>query len=92
MDKAEIKALLKTAETLDLNDDERKKLSGSFIALKSGNTHYEMKGEGETIVLTHGYATPYYIYDKLFDAFVKAGYRVLRYDLLGRGFSERIAG
>ena len=90
MDKAEIKALLKTAETLELNDDERKKLPGSFIALKSGNTHYEMKGEGETIVLTHGYATPYYIYDKLFDTFVKAGYRVLRYDLLGRGFSERV--
>lgn len=90
MDKSELKALIKKAETIELTDEERKKLSGSFISLPSGNTHYEIHGSGEPIVLVHGYATPYYIYDKLFDAFIKAGYRVLRYDLLGRGFSERV--
>lgn len=90
MEKSEYKTLAKKAETLELNDEERKKIPGSFISLKSGNTHYEIKGDGEPIVLVHGYATPYYIYDKLFDAFVKAGYRVLRYDLLGRGYSERV--
>lgn len=89
MDKNEYKALVKQAATLELTDAERKKLGGSFVDLPTGNTHYELKGEGETIVLVHGYATPFYIYDKLFDIFVKSGYRVLRYDLLGRGFSQR---
>lgn len=89
MNKNEYKALIKQAGTLELNDTERKKLHGNFISLPSGNTHYELKGDGETIVLVHGYATPYYIYDKLFERFTAEGYRVLRYDLLGRGFSER---
>lgn len=90
MDKSEYKALSKLAETLELSDEERKKLGGSFISLPCGNTHYELKGEGEAIVLVHGYATPYHIYDKLFEKFTQMGYRVLRYDLLGRGFSERV--
>lgn len=89
MDKKEYKALTKDAGKIELNAEERSKLSGSFIDLPTGNTHYELKGEGEIIVLVHGYATPYYIYDKLFKAFCDKGYRVLRYDLLGRGFSER---
>ena len=90
MNKEEIKLALKQAEKKILNDEERSKLEGSFIDLPSGNTHYEVKGEGELVVLTHGYATPYYIYDKIFECLVSKGYKVLRYDLLGRGYSERV--
>lgn len=90
MDKNGYKRLLKQAATRELCDSEREKLDGKFISLPVGNTHYEIKGTGETVVLVHGYATPYYIYDKLFDIFSENGYRVLRYDLLGRGFSERV--
>ncbi|MBE6819173.1 MAG: alpha/beta hydrolase [Ruminococcaceae bacterium] len=90
MDKKEKKALLAKAQTLELDDAARVKAAGSFIDLPGGNTHYEIKGEGETVVLVHGYSTPYYIYDKLFERFVAAGYKVLRYDLLGRGLSERV--
>ena len=90
MTKQELQALLKTAQTKELTDAERAKASGSFIELPCGNTHYEVKGEGTPCVLVHGYATPYFIYDKLFDALVENGYRVLRYDLLGRGLSERV--
>ena len=79
-------------EKLELNDAERGRAKGSFIALPSGNTHYELAGEGEAVVLTHGYATPYYIYDQVFKVLVEAGYKVLRYDLLGRGLSERVKG
>ncbi len=85
-----MKDLLSKAETLDLTDDERKKASGCFVDLPCGNTHYELSGTGENVVLVHGYATPYFIYDKVFRALVAAGYRVLRYDLLGRGLSERV--
>ena len=73
----------------DLTDEARASLPGSFIDLPCGNTHYEMKGEGTPVVLVPGYATPYYIYNKVFDALLAEGYRVLRYDLLGRGLSER---
>lgn len=90
MDNTEYKKLVKNIETLELTDSERAKCKGSFISLPSGNTHYQMDGEGETVVLTHGYATPYFIYDKIYDQLLKDGYRVIRYDLFGRGYSERI--
>ena len=90
MDKTQAKALIGAAETLELTDQVRAAAPGSFIALPSGNTHYELVGEGETVVLVHGYSTPYFIYDKLFERFVADGYKVLRYDLFGRGLSERV--
>lgn len=85
-----IKELLADAGTLELNESEKAKAPGSFIDLPCGCTHYEVKGEGELCVLVHGYAIPYYIYDKVADALVANGYKILRYDLLGRGLSERV--
>ena len=89
MEKAELKTLSRQTDRVELNNAERAKASGSFIVLPSGITHYQLAGDGALVVLTHGYATPYYIYDKVFDRLVSSGYRVLRYDLLGRGMSER---
>ena len=64
---------------------------GSFIDLPCGKTHYVVEGEGKDwVVLVHGYATPLFIYDKIAEGLVKEGYKVLRYDLLGRGLSERV--
>lgn len=77
--------------SLKLDEEARKKLFGSFINLPSGNTHYCVEGDGkEWAVLVHGYATPYFIYDKIAAGLIKEGYKVLRYDLLGRGLSERV--
>lgn len=90
MTSTELKSLLDEAGKYELNDSERAKAEGNFIDLPCGNTHYEVKGEGELCVLVHGYATPYYIYDKVFNNLVEKGYKVLRYDLLGRGLSERV--
>lgn len=92
MDKFEFKQIVKEIEKYELNEEERQKLFGSFIDLKCGNTHYEIKGNGEAVVLVHGFATPYFIYDKIFNFLVQKGYKVLRYDLLGRGYSERVKG
>ena len=90
MTDTELKALISEGGTKELTDEERKKLKGSFIQLPCGNTHYELKGEGEAVVLVHGYATPYVIYEKVFNSLVEKGYKVLRYDLMGRGLSERV--
>lgn len=84
--------LVGNIEKFELTQNERKKYSGSFIKLPCGETHYELKGSGEAVVLVHGYATPYFIYDKIFAFLVEKGYKVLRYDLLGRGLSERVNG
>lgn len=92
MEKKRWKELIKNIEKYDLTDEVRASSKGAFATLSCGNTHYEVKGAGEPVILVHGYATPYFIYDKLFDGLVKSGYKVLRYDLLGRGLSERVKG
>ena len=78
-------------ETKELNDLIRKEESGSFIQLSDGFTHYELSNPGaeNTVVLIHGFSVPYYIYDPTFEFLTQSGFRVLRYDLFGRGFSDR---
>lgn len=91
MNAKRVKEIVKNAETLELNDEARKKEGSTYIKLpKTGVTRYELKGEGKPMVMVHGYATPMYIYDKLFYHYVAKGYKVLRYDLVGRGMSERV--
>jgi len=78
-------------ETKELNESTRKEADGSFIALTDGVTHYELGGpeNGKPVVLVHGFSVPYFIYDPTFEFLVNSGFRVLRYDLIGRGFSDR---
>ena len=78
-------------ETRELNDDVRRSANGSFIPLPDGITHYEIGGpeSGKTVVLIHGFSVPYFIYDPTFEFLTGSGFRVLRYDLFGRGFSDR---
>ncbi|HYA97299.1 MAG TPA: alpha/beta hydrolase [Methylomirabilota bacterium] len=78
-------------ETLPMDDAARALVPGSFVNLPNGATHYELAGPAgaRTVVLVHGFSVPYYIWDPTFDALVKAGFRVLRYDLFGRGWSDR---
>ncbi len=78
-------------EVKELDASERKKALGSFIQLTDGMTHYELGGPdtGKLVVLVHGFSVPYYIWDSTYPALIKKGYRVLRYDTYGRGWSDR---
>ncbi|MCG8483686.1 MAG: alpha/beta hydrolase [Clostridia bacterium] len=78
-------------EKESLNSETRGELSGSFIELSDGLTHYELKGDSEakTIVLVHGNAAPHFTWDNNIDALVDKGFRVLRYDIYGHGYSDR---
>ena len=80
-------------ETKELNDETRRSAAGSFIQLADGVTHYELSGNesGDAVVLIHGFSVPYFIYDPTIKFLTDAGFRVLRYDLYGRGFSDRPA-
>lgn len=43
------------------------------------------------VVLVPGFSVPYFVYDPTFQFLTQAGFRALRYDLFGRGFSDRPA-
>ena len=45
--------------------------------------------EDNWAVLLHGFSAPSYIWESTSQRLVKAGYQVLRFDLYGRGFSDR---
>jgi pimeloyl-ACP methyl ester carboxylesterase len=64
---------------------------GEFIALGAGTTHFERAGpaDGQVVVLVHGVSVPYFIWDGTFKALADAGFHVLRFDLYGRGYSDR---
>jgi pimeloyl-ACP methyl ester carboxylesterase len=78
-------------ETYTLADESRATISGEFIRIPQGVVHYEMSGPSERrlIVLVHGFSVPNFIWDPTFYALTDAGFRVLRYDLFGRGYSDR---
>ncbi len=78
-------------ETESLTESVRAAAGGSYVRLRDGITHYEVAGPDKqpTVVLVHGFSVPYYIWDPTFDGLVKAGFTVVRYDLYGRGYSDR---
>lgn len=83
--------LLHITENLTLDSASRAALPGTFVQLADGVTHYELGGPAAApvIVLVHGFSVPAYIWDPTFEGLTQAGLRVLRYDLFGRGFSDR---
>jgi pimeloyl-ACP methyl ester carboxylesterase len=78
-------------ERRDIDEAVRTAAPGQFVRLGDGYTHYELGGppDGRPVVLVAGVSVPYYIWDPTFSALVQAGFRVLRYDYYGRGFSDR---
>jgi len=78
-------------EKKNLNKGVREMLPGTFIELEDGTVHYQIGGpnEGEPIVLVHGFSSPLFIWDPTYIFLVDNGFRVLRYDLFGRGYSDR---
>ncbi len=75
----------------ELDMKTRNALGGSFVSLTDGYTHYELSGkrDAKTVVLIHGNAAPICSWDYTVGALVNAGYRVLRYDVFGHGYSDR---
>ncbi|WP_319404667.1 alpha/beta hydrolase [uncultured Desulfosarcina sp.] len=78
-------------EIKELGDDARTNASGSFSRLSKGLTHYKLSGpsDGKVVVLIHGIGGPFGIWSKIVDSLTSHGFRVLQYDLYGRGYSDR---
>lgn len=72
----------------------RRGAPGRFAKLSQGATHYRWDGpvDGPVAVCIHGLTSASYIWDPVARNLNRMGYRVLRYDLLGRGLSDRPEG
>ena len=83
-------------ETLNLNKKVRAEIGGQYASLKNGVVHYQLNTDAlrknpnaELVILVHGFSSPMYLFDPTFEYLVKQGFQVLRFDLFGRGFSDR---
>jgi len=78
-------------ETHNIEDALLTEVPGQRIDLPLGATYYELAGptDGDKVILVHGFSVPSYIWEPTFQRLSQEGFRVLRYDLYGRGFSDR---
>ncbi len=77
-----------------MTDAARTQAPGAFVTLSQGVTHYRWHGvgTGPVAVCVHGLTTPGFVWDGIAEGLVRLGFRVLVYDLYGRGFSDRPGG
>lgn len=83
--------IINDRETKELSHNLRKTTNGNYIELSQGITHYELDGpdNGKVVVMLHGFSVPYYIWNGTYEYLVDHGFKVLRYDMYGRGYSDR---
>ncbi|MCW5879217.1 MAG: alpha/beta fold hydrolase [Anaerolineales bacterium] len=69
----------------------REALPGDVVRLSDGATYYQQAGppRRQPVILIHGFSVPQFIWDPTFDVLTAAGLHVIRYDLFGRGYSDR---
>ena len=74
--------------------NERYGAPGEFADLSQGVTHYRWVGpaRGPVAVVIHGFASPMESMESVAQGLGGLGYRVLMYDLYGRGLSDAPAG
>ncbi len=77
-----------------MGSEARQAAPGEFVELSQGITHYQWHGpvRGPIAVCVHGLTTPSFVWQGLAAGLSAMGYRVLTYDLFGRGYSDRPDG
>ena len=82
---------VRSAEHLDLDDEARSLAPGSFVELSHGLVHYRVGGpeQGQPVLFVHGFSVPSYTWDRVAPVVAARGYRTIRFDLYGRGYSAR---
>lgn len=78
-------------KSIIITDEIRASFPGETAQLTEGSVYYQLEGpkNGELVVFVHGMSIPSFIWDPIAELLVKEGYQVLRYDLYGRGLSDR---
>ncbi|WP_299147192.1 alpha/beta hydrolase [uncultured Tateyamaria sp.] len=77
-----------------VDDKVRADAPGDLALLSQGTTHYEWMGpeRGPVAVCIHGLTTPSFVWRGMARGLALMGFRVLVYDLYGRGYSDRVRG
>ena len=77
-----------------ITDADRARAKGEWVALSQGVTYYKWTGaaRGPVAILIHGLTTPMIGMETVAEGMGKLGYRVLMYDLYGRGLSDAPKG
>lgn len=72
----------------------RADMPGYLVPLSQGLTHAQWHGpkDGPVLVCVHGLSTASHVWGPLLPLLTGKGYRVLTYDLYGRGYSDRAPG
>lgn len=78
----------------EMGEADRRAAPGRIVQLSAGATHVQWHGptRGPVAVCIHGLTTPSFVFDALAEGLGALGYRVVTYDLYGRGFSDRPDG
>lgn len=81
-----------TRARMDFN--RRKNAPGRIVTLSQGVTYFEWLGpvRGPVAVCVHGLTTPSFVWHGMVRGLALLGYRILIYDLYGRGYSDRPQG
>ena len=77
-----------------MNKAARNFAPGRFVKLPKGVTHFAWQGplDGPVLICIHGLTTPSFVWRGMLAGLTDQGFRVLTYDLYGRGFSHRPGG
>lgn len=80
-----------TGESISIEALREEQLNLSVATLPDGATRYQLEGpaDGDLILLIHGGREPGWTWDEVVPALNAAGYQTLRYDMFGRGYSDR---
>lgn len=68
---------------------------GRMVSISDGEIHYqwiepaEENTNGETVVMSHGYGVPGFMFQQIAQMLADDGYKVLIFDHFGHGFSDR---
>jgi pimeloyl-ACP methyl ester carboxylesterase len=83
--------LARNMERGPLDASARRQAPGQFVTLSHGIVHVRTAGpeQGRPVILVHGFSVPSYVFDKTSADLAAAGFRVIRFDLYGRGWSAR---
>jgi pimeloyl-ACP methyl ester carboxylesterase len=72
----------------------RDEWGGSYLQTEHGILSYTREGpvDAPAVILVHGFSTPKFVWEQVMPAVLAAGYQVISFDHLGRGFSDRPEG